>query len=172
MLCLESKFLSVSIAFTAPNRSILLERTLIIVKPDAMQRGLGGEIIRRFETRGLRLVGLKLMQVSPELAKRHYAEHEGKPFFEGLVSYITSCPVIVFVLEGKNAVEAARTTIGKTKPHESAAGTIRGDFGLDVGRNLVHGSDSVASAEREVALFFAQNELASWTRDTDRWIFE
>ncbi|NDJ74750.1 MAG: nucleoside-diphosphate kinase [Chloroflexi bacterium] len=149
-----------------------MEQTLIIIKPDAVQRGLIGEIIRRFETRGLRIVGMKLIQVSRELAAKHYAEHEGKGFYEGLLSYITSAPVVVMVLEGKEAVAAARSTIGSTKPVEAAAGTIRGDFGMEVGRNLVHGSDSVASGEREVALFFSPEELIDWQRDTDRWIFE
>lgn len=149
-----------------------MERTLIIVKPDAMQRGLTGEIIRRFEARGLRIIGMKLMQVSEALAKRHYAEHEGKPFFDPLVQYITSSPVVVMVLEGKRAVEAARNTIGKTNPVEAAAGTIRGDFGMEIGRNLVHGSDSVESGQREVSIFFNDDELISWSRDTERWIFE
>ncbi len=149
-----------------------MERSLIIVKPDAVQRGLIGEIIKRFEQRGLRIIGLKLVHVTEELAKKHYAEHEGKPFFEGLVSYITSAPVVLMVLEGKNAIAAARTTIGSTRPHEAAAGTIRGDLGMDVGRNLVHGSDSPASGEREVANFFTEAELLSWSRNTDPWIFE
>lgn len=149
-----------------------MERTLIIVKPDAVQRGLTGEIIKRFEQRGLRIIGLKMMQVSEALAKKHYAEHEGKDFFEPLVSYITSSPVVVMALEGPNAVQAARNTIGVTKPHEASAGTIRGDFGMEVGRNLVHGSDKPESGEREVANFFSQDELLSWSRNTDPWIFE
>jgi nucleoside-diphosphate kinase len=149
-----------------------VERTLIIIKPDAMQRGLIGEIIRRFENRGLRLAGMKLMQISRDLASRHYAEHQGKGFYEGLLDYITSSPVVVMVLEGKEAVTIARNTIGKTKPIESPAGTIRGDFGMETGRNLIHGSDSVASGEREINLFFKPEELVSWTRDVDRWIFE
>jgi nucleoside-diphosphate kinase len=149
-----------------------VERTLIIVKPDAVQRGLIGEIVKRFEQRGLRIIGLKMMQVSEALAKKHYAEHEGKSFFEGLVKYITSAPVVVLVLEGPNAIAAARATIGSTKPHEAAAGTIRGDFGMDVGRNLVHGSDKPESGLREVANFFTEEELLSWSRSTDPWIFE
>lgn len=149
-----------------------MERTLIIVKPDAVQRGLIGEIVKRFEQRGLRIIGLKMMQVSEALAKKHYAEHEGKSFFEGLVKYITSAPVVVLVLEGPNAIAAARATIGSTKPHEAAAGTIRGDFGMDVGRNLVHGSDKPESGLREVANFFTEEELLSWSRSTDPWIFE
>lgn len=149
-----------------------MERSLIIVKPDAVQRGLTGEIIKRFEQRGLRIIGMKFMQISEELAKKHYAEHEGKPFFEGLVQYITSAPVVVIVLAGNNVITATRTTIGSTKPWEAAAGTIRGDYGMDVGRNLVHGSDSPASGEREVANFFTEAELVNWERATDPWIFE
>lgn len=149
-----------------------MERTLIIVKPDAVQRGLTGEIIRRFENRGLRLAGMKLIHISRDLAKRHYAIHEGKPFFNGLIDYITSAPVVVMALEGTQAVAIARNTIGATKPVEAAAGTIRGDFGLEVGRNLVHGSDSPENAVKEISLFFSPDELIDWTRDTDRWIFE
>lgn len=149
-----------------------MERTLIIIKPDAVQRGLVGEIIRRFEARGLRIAGMKFMQISRELAERHYQEHKGKKFYESLLTYITSAPVVVMVLEGKAAVEAARNTIGKTDPVEAASGTIRGDLGMEKGRNLVHGSDSIESAEREVNLFFSPEELIAWQRDTERWIFE
>jgi nucleoside-diphosphate kinase len=149
-----------------------VERTLIIVKPDAVQRGLTGEIVRRFENRGLRIVGMKFIHMSRELAGRHYAIHLGKPFYEGLINYITSAPVVVIVLEGTQAVTIARNTIGATRPSEAAAGTIRGDLGLEVGRNLVHGSDSVENAEKEVSLFFSPEELVDWARDTDRWIFE
>ncbi|GAB4576390.1 MAG: nucleoside-diphosphate kinase [Anaerolineae bacterium] len=149
-----------------------MERTLIIVKPDAVQRGLTGEIIRRFEQRGLRIIGMKFMQVSRELAERHYAVHQGKPFYPKLIDYITSGPVLVMALEGTDAIAAARTTIGATRPSEAAAGTIRGDFGLEMGRNLVHGSDSVENGAAEVALWFTDEELVSWGRDTDRWIFE
>lgn len=149
-----------------------MERSLIIVKPDAVQRGLTGEIIKRFEARGIRIIGMKFAQISRELAQKHYAEHAGKPFYEGLVSYITSGPVLLMVLEGANVIAASRTTIGATKPWDAAAGTIRGDFGMDVGRNLVHGSDSPESGAREVANFFADDELVSWERATDPWIFE
>jgi nucleoside-diphosphate kinase len=149
-----------------------VERTLIIAKPDAVQRGLSGEIIRRFENRGLRIVGMKFIHMSRELAGKHYAIHQGKPFYEGLINYITSAPVVVMVLEGTQAVAVARNTIGATKPVEAAAGTIRGDLGLEVGRNLVHGSDSVENAAKEINLFFSAGELIDWTRDTDRWIFE
>jgi nucleoside-diphosphate kinase len=149
-----------------------MERTLIILKPDAVQRGLVGEIVGRFEARGLRIVGLKFMTVARTLAEEHYAIHKDKAFFAGLVSYITSSPVIVMALEGTNAVVAARNTIGATRPNEAAAGSIRGDLALEVGRNLVHGSDSVENAETELKLWFKPEELTSWTRDTDSWIFE
>ncbi len=149
-----------------------MERTLVLVKPDAMQRGLAGEIIRRLEQRGLRIAGMKLIQIDVALARRHYAEHEGKPFFDGLVAYITSAPVIAAVFEGPNAVQAVRASVGATNPPEAAPGSIRADYGLERGRNLVHASDSPASGERETALFFERRELISWERDTDRWIFE
>ncbi len=136
-----------------------MERTLILVKPDAMQRGLAGEILARLERRGLRIAGLKLMQVSRDLAERHYAEHQGKPFYGGLIDYITASPIVAAVFEGTNAVVAARQTMGSTKPFEAAPGTIRADFGLETGRNLVHGSDSPESAQREIALWFAVDEL-------------
>jgi nucleoside-diphosphate kinase len=149
-----------------------VERTLVLIKPDAMQRGLAGQIIDRLERRGLRIAGLKLLQVDRALAERHYGEHAGKPFYEGLVSYITACPIIAAVFEGTDAVQAVRSTIGATNPREAAPGTIRGDFGLEIGRNLIHGSDSKESAAREVALFFADDELKSYERDVDRWVFE
>jgi len=149
-----------------------VERTLIIVKPDAVQRGLTGEIIRRFEARGLRIIGMKFLVIAREVAERHYAEHKGKGFYEGLLDYITSGPVVVMALEGPNAIQAARTTIGKTKPFEAEAGTIRGDLALMTGRNLVHGSDSVESGQREIANFFDADELVSWARSTDPWILE
>lgn len=148
-----------------------MERTLIIVKPDGVQRGLTGEIIRRFEARGLRIAGMKFQSVSRELAAEHYRVHEGKPFYADLIDYITSGPVVVMALEGPNAVEAARMTIGGTRPDASPAGSIRGDLAIEVSRNLVHGSDSVTNAEAEVALWFAPEELVNWQRDTDRWIF-
>lgn len=149
-----------------------MERTLIIIKPDAVQRGLTGEIIRRFEARGLRIIGMKFLQVSEALAKKHYEVHTDKPFFGSLVEYITSSPVVVMALEGTGAVQAARNTIGATKPNEALAGTIRGDLGLEIGRNLVHGSDSVENGQIEVANFFSDDELVSWGRNTDAWIFE
>ena len=149
-----------------------MERTLIIVKPDGVQRGLVGEVISRFERRGLRMVALKMIQMTTELAERHYAIHKGKPFYAGLIDYITSGPVVVMVWEGNNAIEVARRTMGATRPAEADPGTIRADFGLEVGRNLVHGSDGMETAAVEVALFFSEEELISYSRDTDRWIFE
>jgi nucleoside-diphosphate kinase len=149
-----------------------LERTLIIVKPDAMQRGLAGEVISRFERRGLRIAGLKLMKIDRALAERHYGEHVGKPFYEGLVSFITSTPVVVGVLEGPNAVQAVRNTMGATNPLNANGGTIRGDLAISVGPNLVHGSDSPQSAEREIGLFFKPEEIVSYERDFERWLFE
>lgn len=149
-----------------------MERTLILVKPDAMQRGLAGEVLKRFEQRGLKIVGLKLMQIDTALAEQHYAEHKGKPFFEGLVEYITSSPVVAAVFEGTNAVVAVRASVGTTDPSAAAPGSIRADFGLERGRNLVHASDSPESGVREIALFFTPAELLAWPRDTDRWTFE
>ncbi len=149
-----------------------MERTLVLVKPDGVERGLIGEVIARLERRGLRLVGMKFMQMSQELAARHYAEHEGKPFFEGLIDYITSAPVVAMVWEGRDAIAAVRKTMGVTRPAEADPGTIRGDFALEVGRNIVHGSANAEDAVREVGLFFSDSELVDWVRDTDRWIFE
>ncbi|MGE0688787.1 MAG: nucleoside-diphosphate kinase [Dehalococcoidia bacterium] len=149
-----------------------MERTLVLVKPDAMQRGLAGEIILRLERRGLRIAGLKLLQVDRALAERHYGEHVGKGFYEGLVGYITSSPIIAAVFEGTNAVESVRNTVGKTNPRDAAPGTIRGDFGLEIGRNLIHASDSVESAERECGIFFDAAELQTYERAIDKWVFE
>ena len=149
-----------------------MERTLVLIKPDAMQRGLASEILGRLERRGLRIVGLKLLQVDRALAERHYGEHVGKPFFEGLVGYITSFPIIAACFEGTGAVESVRNSMGKTNPREAAPGTIRGDFGLEIGRNLVHGSDSPESAQRELDLFFKPDELLNVSRDIDPWVFE
>ena len=149
-----------------------MERTLILAKPDAVQRGLIGEVIARFERRGLQIVGLKLMQVTPELAREHYKEHVGKPFFNGLVEYITSTPVVAMVIEGPKAVEICRATIGATNPVNAAPGSIRGDLGMQVGRNLVHGSDSLESGRRESALFFKDAELVSYDRTVQPWITE
>jgi nucleoside-diphosphate kinase len=149
-----------------------VERTLIIIKPDAVQRGLSGEIIRRFEQRGLRIVGMKFLSVDRPLAEQHYAVHRGKEFYNGLVDYIISGPVVVMALEGTNAIAAARNTIGATNPANAPAGSIRGDLGLEIGRNLVHGSDSVENGEKEIALWFKPAELVGWKRHTDPWIFE
>lgn len=149
-----------------------MERTLVLVKPDAVQRGLAGEIIGRMERRGLKLAGMKLMQVTPELARRHYGAHVGKPFFEGLVTFITSSPLVAIAVEGENAVEVVRTTMGATNPADAAPGTIRGDFGLTIGANLIHGSDSAESAAAELALFFGDGEVVDYERDIDRWIIE
>lgn len=148
------------------------ERTLILVKPDGMQRGLAGEIISRLESRGLRIVGLRMLRVDEALAKRHYAEHEGKPFFAGLIDYITSSPIIAAVLEGTRAIEVVRKTIGGTNPADAEPGTIRGDLAIELGRNLIHGSDGPDSATREIALFFDESQLFDYERDVDRWIFE
>ena len=149
-----------------------MERTLVIIKPDAVQRGLIGEIVTRFERRGLRLAGMKLIHIDESLAQRHYAIHKGKPFYEPLIRYITSSPVVVMVLEGNDAINIVRRTMGATKPAEAAPGTIRADFALEIGRNLVHGSDGPETAAFEVPLFFTEDELLSYERDTDRWIFE
>ncbi len=149
-----------------------MERTLIIIKPDAVQRGLVGPIITRFEQRGLRISGIKFLQITRPLAERHYAIHRGKPFYEGLLDYITSGPVVIMALEGPQAIAAARATMGATRPVEASPGSIRADFGLEPGRNLVHGSDGPETARFELDLFFDAAELVSWERDTDRWIME
>ncbi len=149
-----------------------MERTYLMVKPDGVQRSLIGEIVARFEKRGFKIVGLKILQISRELAEKHYAEHKNKPFFGPLVEYITSGPVAAMVIEGKDAVRAAREMMGATNPLQAAPGTIRGDFGIDIGRNVIHGSDSAASAEREIALFFGENELIVYNRTVERWIYE
>jgi nucleoside-diphosphate kinase len=148
-----------------------MERTFVIIKPDAVQRGLIGEIVARFERRGLKIVGMKFMQVSDELARKHYAVHEGKPFFNGLIQYIVSAPVVAMVLEGTNAIAVVRKTLGATKPAEAELGSIRADFGLEIGRNLVHGSDGADTAASEIALWFGE-DLVSWGRASDPWIFE
>ena len=149
-----------------------MERTLVLVKPDAVQRGLAGEIIGRLERRGLKLAGMRLMRVTPELARRHYGAHVGKPFFEGLVAFITSSPLVAIAVEGENAVDVVRATMGATNPADAAPGTIRGDFGLTIGANLIHGSDSAESAAAELALFFGDGEIVDYERDIDRWVIE
>jgi nucleoside-diphosphate kinase len=145
---------------------------LVLVKPDAMQRGLAGEIISRLERRGLKIVAMRLMKVPKSLAQEHYAEHKGKPFYPGLVSYITSSPIIAAVFEGTGAIPAVRQTFGKTNPLEAETGSVRADFGLEKGRNLVHASDGPAAAKREIGLFFGEMPPISWKRDTDAWVFE
>lgn len=149
-----------------------MERTLVLIKPDGIQRGLTGEIISRLEKRGLKLVGAKFLQVSQQLAETHYSIHVGKPFYEGLIRYITSSPVMAMVWEGPAAVAAVRQTMGATRPLEAAPGTIRHDFALMVGRNLTHASDSPENAQVEVALWFTPGELVDWRLDTERWIVE
>lgn len=149
-----------------------MERSLVLVKPDGVQRGLIGKIITRFEDRGLRLVGCKFMQVSPELAKKHYAIHEGKPFYDGLIQFITSAPVMAMVWAGPDAISAIRQTVGKTRGTEAAPGTIRHDFALQARYNLTHASDSVENAEAEIALWFQPDELVEWKRCTEDWMYE
>jgi nucleoside-diphosphate kinase len=149
-----------------------LERTLVLIKPDGVQRGLIGEVISRLERRGLRLVAAKFLQVSQELAETHYAIHKGKPFYDRLIAYITSAPVMAMVWEGPNAIAAVRQTMGATRPTEAAPGSIRHDFALEVGFNLTHASDSIENGIAEVSLWFDESELVSWKRATDPWIFE
>ena len=149
-----------------------MERTLILVKPDGVQRGLTFEILGRLERRGLKLAALKLLRVTAELAGEHYKEHVGKGFYNGLIEYITSAPIVAAVFEGPNAIAAARATLGKTNPVQADAGTIRGDLGIETGRNLVHGSDGPESAAREIALFFHADEVQAYARDIDKWVVE
>jgi nucleoside-diphosphate kinase len=149
-----------------------MEQTLVFVKPDGVQRGLIGEVIARLERRGLRLAAAKFMQVTEEFAGQHYAIHQGKPFYDKLIAYIISAPVMAMVWEGSNAVEAVRQTMGATRPTEAAPGSIRHDFGLEIGRNLTHASDSVENAKQEIALWFKPGELVSWQRSIDEWVFE
>jgi nucleoside-diphosphate kinase len=149
-----------------------MERTLVIVKPDAVQRGLIGPILTRLERRGLRFAAMKLMQITPELAARHYAIHKGKTFYEPLIQFITSGPVVVAVIEGKDAINIVRKTMGATNPAQAEPGTRRADFGLEIGRNLVHGSDGPDTAEYEIPLFFTEGEILSYERAVDGWIHE
>ena len=149
-----------------------VQRTLIIVKPDGVQRGLISEILGRFERRGMKIVGLKLIQIDRPLAEQHYAVHQGKFFYGDLVSYISSSPVVVAVLEAPNAIEVVRSMIGKTRPHEAASGTIRGDLALAGLRNLVHASDAPETAQQEIQLYFTESELLSYEREIDRWVLE
>ncbi len=149
-----------------------MERTFVAIKPDGVQRGLIGDVISRLERRGLKLVAIRLMQVDEDLAGRHYAEHVDRPFFGSLVSFITSGPIVAMIWEANNAVALARQTMGATNPGEASPGTIRGDFGVDIGRNIVHGSDSPESAEREIGLFFGEDGGLEYTRSADQWIIE
>lgn len=149
-----------------------MERTYLMVKPDGVQRGLVGEIISRFEKKGMKIVGLKMLQIPVEMAEKHYGEHVGKPFFKPLVDYITSSPVVAMVVEGKDAVSAAREMMGATNPLKAAPGTIRATYGMDIGRNIIHGSDSPASAEREISIFFKPEELVDYKRSIEGWIYE
>jgi nucleoside-diphosphate kinase len=150
----------------------LSERTLVLVKPDGVQRGLIGEIVTRFERKGMRVVALKLLQMDTEMARQHYAEHVEKPFFADLAAFITSGPLVAIVLEAPGAVAAVRQMMGATAPAASAPGTIRGDLGLTIGMNLIHGSDSVERAGQEIALFFTPDEVLEYSRDVERWILE
>ncbi|MFN4195946.1 MAG: nucleoside-diphosphate kinase [Thermosynechococcus sp.] len=149
-----------------------MERTFLAIKPDGVQRGLVGTIIQRFEQKGYTLVGLKLMRVSRELAEQHYSEHKDKPFFAGLVNFITSGPVVAMVWEGRGVIAAARKLIGATNPLNAEPGTLRGDFGVDVGRNVIHGSDSPENAEREINLWFQTQELVPWEPALTSWVYE
>ena len=149
-----------------------MEKSLVLVKPDGVQRALIGEVIARLERRGLRLVAAKFMAVSRTLAEEHYAIHKGKPFYEGLLDYITAAPVMAMVWEAPNAVAAIRQTMGATRPWEAAPGTVRHDFALEVGRNITHASDTPENGEKELALWFKKEEILSWSREVDKWVFE
>lgn len=149
-----------------------MERTFVLVKPDGVQRGLIGAIIQRLEKRGLRITAAKFMAVEKSLAEQHYSIHKGKPFYDSLIAYITSGPVLAMVWEGPSAISAVRQTMGATNPLEAAPGSVRHDFGLEIGRNLTHASDSPENASAEINLWFSETELVDWSRDTDRWIFE
>lgn len=149
-----------------------MERTFLMIKPDGVQRNLVGEVVRRFETKGFTLVGLKLMKVSRELAEKHYDVHKERPFFGGLVDFITSAPVVAMVWEGDGVVAAARKVIGATNPLTAEPGTIRGDYGVSIGRNLIHGSDAIETAQREISLWFSDDELVSWEPTMKSWLYE
>lgn len=148
-----------------------MEKTFLMIKPDGVQRNLVGTIVSRLEDKGFKLAGAKMMQVSEDLAKTHYQEHEDKPFFGELVDFITSGPVFAMVLEGENVIETARLVVGSTNPQQAAPGTIRGDFGLTVGKNIIHGSDSPESAEREISLFFDDSEILDYNLSNSAWIY-
>ena len=150
----------------------MAERTLVLLKPDTVQRGLAGKVISRLEDRGLKIVGMKMMRMDMDIAKRHYAEHVEKPFFKGLSEFMMSRPIVAMAVEGKNVVELVRSTVGATDPQAAAPGTIRGDMAQDIGRNLIHGSDSPEAAARELAIFFSDDELFDYERESQRWITE
>ena len=147
-----------------------MEKTLILLIPDSLQRGLSGEIISRFEKKGFKIIGMKLIKVSKDLAETHYSEHKGKPFFEDLVAFITSSPIIAMVIETQNAINIARNMMGSTNPIDALPGTIRGDFGISVEYNIIHGSDSETSAKREISLFFNEKELIEYSKPIQKWI--
>jgi nucleoside-diphosphate kinase len=149
-----------------------MEKSLVLIKPDAVQRGLAGKIIDRIERRGLRIAAMKMLRMDKELASRHYGIHKDKPFFNSLVGFITSGPIVAIVFEGPQAVEVIRQTMGSTNSAKAAAGTIRGDFGVDLQQNLVHGSDSLENAAKEIAIFFKPEEILEYKRDIDRWVTE
>jgi nucleoside-diphosphate kinase len=151
-------------------RRFTMDRTFAMVKPDGVQRGLAGEIISRFESKGIKIVALKLMLISPELAEVHYGEHKGKPFFTDLVSFITSGPVVAMVLEGENIVPVVRSMMGATNPADSAPGTIRGDYAMTIDKNIIHGSDSPESAKREISIFFKEEEIVAYKKAAEEWI--
>jgi nucleoside-diphosphate kinase len=148
-----------------------MERSLVLIKPDAIQRGLAGQIVSRLEQKGLKIVAMKMLHMDEKLAQRHYAIHKGKAFFNGLVDFITSSPIIAIVFQGKNAVEIIRQMMGETDPVKARSGTIRGDFGIDIGHNLVHGSDSLEHASKEIELFFKKNEILDYDRELDTWLY-
>lgn len=149
-----------------------MEKTLVIIKPDAVQRGLTGRLLSRLEERGLIILALRMVKMTQAMAQALYAVHEGKGFYSGLLKYMTSSPVVLMVVEGRRAVDVVRRTMGSTDPLEAAPGSIRGDFGLEIGRNLIHGSDSQENAAREIAIFFGEEDLLKYDRDVDRWVFE
>lgn len=148
-----------------------MERSLVLIKPDAIQRGLGGKIISRLEEKGLKIVAMKMLRMDENLAQRHYAVHKGKAFFDDLVNFIASSPIIAAVFQGGNAVEIIRQVMGETDPAKARSGTIRGDFGIDIGHNLVHGSDSLENASREIELFFKTEEILNYNRELDTWLY-
>ena len=149
-----------------------MEQTFVMVKPDGIQRGIAGQVVSRFESKGLKLVAAKLMTIDMKLAAKHYGEHLGKPFYDKLVGFITSGPVLAMVWEGENCISVVRAVVGKTNPAEAGPGTIRGDYGMTTGRNIIHASDSPASAEREINLFFAKNEIQEYKRIDEVWLYE